>query len=157
MIYIDSEQCAGCGACVDVCPTGAIRLVDGLATVDQTRCRQCEACVVACPIHAISTVADQKPAAKSLNIVPVPPASISIPPSVRTASKVLPWVGAALAFVGREIVPRVAVSLLDAWDRRSQAPVLTEEKPARMQSIHSPIVNGVGRVRPRRLRRRGRW
>jgi hypothetical protein len=29
------------------------------------------------------------------------------------------WLGPALAYVGREIVPRLAASLLDAWDRRA--------------------------------------
>ncbi len=158
MITVNSEQCVGCGACVNVCPTGAIQLVDGVATVDQTKCRQCEACVAACPKHAISMVTDQKPAVEILDIVPVPPPTpLPVRPSVQMASRVLPWVGAALAFVGREVVPRVAVSLLDAWDRRSQMSVPTAEKPPSTKLIHRPVLDVGGRGRPRRQRRRGRW
>jgi hypothetical protein len=41
----------------------------------------------------------------------------AVPPT-RPICKALTLMGAALAFAGREIVPRVAASLLDAWDRR---------------------------------------
>ena len=53
MITIDTERCDGCGACVEVCPTGALYLVAGKAAMDGTLCRQCEACLTACPNGAI--------------------------------------------------------------------------------------------------------
>jgi len=43
VIYVDEERCTGCGLCVEACPTGAIRLVDGVAQVEQGLCRECEA------------------------------------------------------------------------------------------------------------------
>lgn len=51
-------------------------------------------------------------------LVPVEPTSRDIHP-VRPAPQALTWLGAALAFAGREIVPRLAALLLDAWDRRA--------------------------------------
>ena len=49
---VDSEKCAGCGICVDVCPTGAIE-VDQQAVVNDEACTGCAACVSECPNEAI--------------------------------------------------------------------------------------------------------
>lgn len=42
------EWCRGCGECVARCPQGALRLVDGRATVDPEKCILCSYCVPAC-------------------------------------------------------------------------------------------------------------
>lgn len=52
---VNAEVCAGCGACVDGCPVGAIKLnADGKAEVDAGTCIDCGACVGTCPCEAIS-------------------------------------------------------------------------------------------------------
>ena len=113
MIYIDTERCTGCGACLEVCPTGALRLVEGKATIAPEICRGCEACLEACPEKAILAVHEPAPATQT-----APAKAARITPSLAPATKALPWLGAALAFVGRELVPRVAAALLDAAQRR---------------------------------------
>ena len=50
---VDESKCVGCGACVDVCPNGAITL-DDVAKIDESKCIECGACVDACPQGAIS-------------------------------------------------------------------------------------------------------
>jgi ferredoxin len=45
---ITPDACAGCGACVQACPFGAIRL-DGVASVDHGLCMGCGVCVTTCP------------------------------------------------------------------------------------------------------------
>jgi hypothetical protein len=70
--------------------------------------------------------------------------------------RALSWVGAALAFAGREIVPRLAALLLDAWDRRagrapSSASDRSPEQPAPPSAASLPRGGG----QQHRQRRRG--
>lgn len=53
---IQSELCfseAGCQLCVEVCPRGALAIVDGRVTLDRSSCLGCGLCVVECPGMAI--------------------------------------------------------------------------------------------------------
>ena len=45
--------CLGMGTCAKVCPTGAIRVLNGTAVVEAERCTACGKCVDACPRHII--------------------------------------------------------------------------------------------------------
>ena len=54
-ISICESKCTGCGACVNVCPHGAIRLVERrgyfrFPEIDETRCTQCGLCLKKCPV-----------------------------------------------------------------------------------------------------------
>ncbi len=51
---VDPGLCTGCGACVNMCPTGAISLRDNIAHVDAQRCTGCGICEDECPVGAIS-------------------------------------------------------------------------------------------------------
>jgi ferredoxin/predicted Fe-Mo cluster-binding NifX family protein len=50
-----SDKCAGCGICIDVCPTGAIE-INEQAVVNSEACNGCAACVSDCPNEAIILV-----------------------------------------------------------------------------------------------------
>ena len=52
LLYWD-ELCIGCGRCLEVCPTGAHNLADGVHTIDRARCTRCGACADACPSMAL--------------------------------------------------------------------------------------------------------
>jgi Fe-S-cluster-containing hydrogenase component 2 len=116
IMYVDEERCAGCGACVDVCPRGAISISSGKATISQSLCDRCEACAAVCPEGAILSVIES-------GLVPAESRQGALQPKesvgVRSvATRVAPALGATLLFLGREVVPRVADYLLDAFDRR---------------------------------------
>ena len=168
MIYIDGEKCAGCGVCEDVCPIEAVRVSDGVARIDQDRCNECEACVEACPNEAILVVIEPvEEKALSLHEQPAPEVALAEP----HRSRVVPVVGAALAFLGREVAPRLATYLVDALERRpirGRQPTLRQTQDVAVVSptnnlapsppLSPPRVGGrKGREQKgRRHRRRGR-
>ncbi|MGB3907718.1 MAG: 4Fe-4S binding protein [Methanomethylovorans sp.] len=52
---INANECVGCGACIDECPSEAISLNgDNIAVVDADECLDCGACVDVCPTSAVS-------------------------------------------------------------------------------------------------------
>ncbi len=147
MLYVDEKRCSGCGRCVDVCPAEAITIQDNTATINQNLCAECEACAAACPEGAILTVTE--PA-----LVPQPARESAIyerrQPAVPLAARIAPAVGAALFFVGREVMPRVADYLLDVLDRKISTPSATSASRGRDVSSGNKAGGG------RRLRRRRR-
>lgn len=50
----NSNKCLYCGACVGVCPVGAIVLKDTRIFIDEKKCINCGACVNICPVGAMS-------------------------------------------------------------------------------------------------------
>lgn len=149
-MQVNAEQCNGCGACVEACPSGAIHMNAGLAIIDQAACAQCQACVDACPQGAITSTEISIAAATPVVVQPVREAEIIVAEPV--PSKLKPWLVSALAFTGREILPRLGDALVAALDRR-----LAQTQPANSQS-RQPSRNAdlVSRQDGRGHRRRGR-
>ena len=158
MIIIDSGRCTGCGACVERCLQDAIHLVDGLAGIDQAKCTACEACLDACPEGAISSVDEPVIAGE---LVPVEAKRVAVRTqgqqalAPRRGLAVLPWLGAALTFAGREIVPRLLDVALDAWDRRSARSVVPESGRVPPSPMSSPVAREPRTGRQLRFRNRG--
>lgn len=51
---VNNEKCNGCGECVSVCPTKAIKMVEGRAIIDEHLCFACRKCVNVCQPKAIA-------------------------------------------------------------------------------------------------------
>ncbi len=157
-MQINQALCTGCGACLDTCPVGAIAIIGQHAAIDDTLCTHCHACLDACPNGAIS--ASTAPV-RSLPIVapPVPemriipaPAGPTVPSMTSPVRGLMPLAGAALAFLGREVAPRLVSVLATALERRLATPATgaTTLLPASDKSF-----TGTGRGRRRQTRCRG--
>ena len=156
MIYVDTSRCTGCGLCLEACPVGALQLVEGVAWVNQDSCRACGACIEVCPQSAILSVTEPdaaRPVRTDQRSLPVSRPDKSPVASVDVPGRAWPWLGAALAFVGREVVPRVVVSLLDAWDRRTGASTSPMNNSASAPFTKAATLEGYGWTgRKRRFR-----
>ena len=55
-VYEVSNQCHGCVAhpCIEVCPKGAISMVNGKSYIDRDKCIKCGKCKAICPYDAIA-------------------------------------------------------------------------------------------------------
>lgn len=52
MVTVDEELCVGCGLCVTVCPTEALK-VWGYWEIDGDKCTDCFDCIGICPVEAL--------------------------------------------------------------------------------------------------------
>jgi NAD-dependent dihydropyrimidine dehydrogenase PreA subunit len=157
VITIQPERCNGCGTCLEVCPNGALYLIEGKAAVDGTLCRDCQACIATCPTEAILSADPVSSPANEPVRVPVlrPEPELVLVESqspVPLRANVLPVVGAALALTAREIVPRLAEYWLDSLDRRGTEKRLS--RTAQGKPDNGPRVPGGGSGGRRRRRRR---
>lgn len=57
-VVLEYKKCRGCTTCIKHCPTEAIRVRNGKATILDDRCIDCGMCIVACPHKAIKSVCD---------------------------------------------------------------------------------------------------
>lgn len=63
-----TDSCQGCLAnpCVEVCPTGAVSIVNRRSVIDQEKCIKCGKCIKACPYNAIMRM--ERPCAAACGI-----------------------------------------------------------------------------------------
>ncbi len=58
-VTLDASRCRGCTTCVKRCPTEAIRVKEGKATIIKERCIDCGECIRVCPHRAKKAVYDR--------------------------------------------------------------------------------------------------
>jgi len=64
---VDEAKCIGDKICENVCPTGAIKVVDKKARVDETKCAACLKCFDACDQGAVTMVRRTEPLVLTTN------------------------------------------------------------------------------------------
>lgn len=65
---IDTKNCVACGCCEKVCPTGAVRVIKGIAAkVNTPKCVGCAKCITACPPSIIKIVKEHADETKKVD------------------------------------------------------------------------------------------
>jgi NAD-dependent dihydropyrimidine dehydrogenase PreA subunit len=146
VVWVDTARCAGCGACVGVCPVEAIVLADGKAHVDEETCTGCEACLGVCPEGAIQPLIRGE-------LVPVPERP---PPAVRQPSPLAETAGVVAVATGVSLLARATRALGRAVARWLMRPQI-RAKPSVTETPSETLGRGAGgQGRRARRRRRGR-
>jgi Fe-S-cluster-containing hydrogenase component 2 len=136
-MWVDVARCTGCGACADVCPVGAMTLIDGKARVNEETCAGCQACVGVCPEDAIQPMVQGE-------LIPVPERPA---PAIRQPSALTETAGAALVATGVGLLVKAAQTLARAIGRW-----LTQMITPTSLSAQANLSPDIGRGRGRRGR-----
>ena len=68
-VTVEISRCIGCENCAAICPTGAIQVRGGKASVKEETCVECGACVYDCPMDAITLPREEIRMAKTENAI----------------------------------------------------------------------------------------
>jgi len=145
-IWLDVTRCTGCGACVEVCPTGALTLVEGKARLDDALCRGCEVCIQACPAGALQPVLEIEAVPTAARVTEHAPSSVPATPRAGLLATVVA--------VGVELAVQAAPLVLQSLGRLLARPRGTSAVQERAPTSAGRLL---GRGRQNRQRRRGRW
>lgn len=141
MYRVDETLCSGCGTCVDICPMQAIAVKNGKAWIDQDMCVECGHCADVCPQNAISAVELPVPtrAAEEQEIVasgkPLPAEmivqrpAVEVLPQAALASRALAFVGSAVVWMARNLLPVAAIAWKESRLQAANPPVSRRQAP----------------------------
>jgi NAD-dependent dihydropyrimidine dehydrogenase PreA subunit len=151
-LHVNQDLCTGCGECVDVCPEDAIRIISASAVIQPDACTECGKCADICPNGAIVSQAltrIQEPALIAQNNpeIQIIESDKGMMPA-RT-----PWAYNALAFIGRELAPRMMDIILQRIEQRIAPVNSTETKVQNPINVQTPIAPSM----QMRRRRRSGW
>jgi Fe-S-cluster-containing hydrogenase component 2 len=159
VVQVNQELCDSCGVCMEACSVGAIQLVDQRAVIDEALCTRCEACVDACPKGAIIAILEPAQLMPTMaltvtetQMIPAPTCTALL--AADSSNRGLaPLAGAALAFLGRQVAPRLVDVLVTALERRLERPITT---PATPSPTSSRVLTTQSRGKRRQARYRSR-
>jgi len=112
-MQVNKQLCAGCGACISVCPMDAIHMLDGVAVLDTEKCSQCQACADVCPQGAITAVGVPAVTANPALFQPKPETKVVVAEPVSVIEK--PWLAAALHLPDRKFFPGLRKRWFPRW------------------------------------------
>ncbi len=145
-VWLDKARCTGCGACVEVCPTGALILVGEKAYLDDALCRGCEACIQACPTGALRPVLEIEAIPTTSRVPDAAP--LSVPASPRAGLL------ATVAALGVNLAVQAAPFILQSLGRLLPRP---RDTSAGRENALTSVGRLLGSGRQIRRRQRGRW
>jgi NAD-dependent dihydropyrimidine dehydrogenase PreA subunit len=151
-IQVNEALCQSCGACVEVCPHEAIRLIDHIPMIYDELCTDCGECVRVCPSEALSiSVPERLPMA--LERQPMLEQATEGPPGP-FLQKAIPWVSGALIFLGKQVADHLALAIVSRLESRSQGSEPADSRMGFTEPLTAMRRKGSGRQRRRRHGRR---
>ena len=140
-VALNRDLCVGCTNCIKGCPTEAIRVREGKASIDETRCIDCGECIRICPHHAKGAVTDPLPELAKPH--PGILYSVLIPPSFYAqfgSSVTRPMIIKSLYMLGFDYVYEVALGAAASSLRTKE---LLEEKRTLAASLPPEEISSV--------------
>lgn len=153
-VRLEKDKCMGCTNCIKRCPTEAIRVHDGKATIIKSRCIDCGECIRACPHGAKRAVTDDFDMIQQYRYkVAMPaPALYSQYRTARsrnhflTALKRLGFDDVFEVATGAEVISESTIEYLK--DRKPSIPVISTACPAILRLIQVKYPNLLDNLLP---------
>ena len=146
-VWLDSALCTGCGACIEVCPTGALRMVEGHVQVDEALCTGCATCINICPVSALKPVLEIDVRQPEEQIAPMAKQSMMTTPKKSVLATVLA--------AGTQLLIQVAPVALQVVSQLLEKPRTASTGLGRTSRSNSTPSGGGGRQFRHRQRGRG--
>ncbi len=155
-LIVDKDLCFGCTHCVTACPTQAIRVKQGKASIIVNRCVDCGECYKACPVSAISVEQDDLEMIFRfpVRVILIPSVLIGqFPRKIMTSSiyRALKELGFTHVYEVENTVDLVLEATKQYMHDRKERPMISSYCPAivRLIQVKFPtLVNNIIRVNP---------
>ena len=139
-LKVDENVCYGCTHCMNVCPTGAIRIRDGVAAIQDDWCVDCGGCMRACPVDAIYVEQDDfdKIFEFKYRVALVPAVLIGQFPSDVSESEifsVMREIGLTHVFQTEHTAGTINRAMIEAARKADEKPVISSFCPAIVRLI----------------------
>lgn len=155
-LMVDEDRCYGCTHCMSVCPTGAIRISEGVAVIRSNWCVDCGECMRVCPVDAIFVEQDdfEKIFNYSCRVALVPAVLIGQFPAHITEAEIfsgMRQLGFTHIFQTEHTSGLINRAMIEAARESSCKPVISSFCPAivRLIQVRFPsLVNQILKVKP---------
>lgn len=139
-VVLNPDRCIGCTCCLKICPTEAIRLKGGKASIIAERCIDCGECIRVCPDNAKNAITDDFSILKNFKYTVALTLPILYgqfrrdinPGLILSALKTLGFNEALDTSIGSEVVDTVGRSIIDCYKAK---PVINSSCPAILRLI----------------------
>ncbi|ASB49729.1 [Fe-Fe] hydrogenase large subunit C-terminal domain-containing protein [Alkalitalea saponilacus] len=139
-LKVDESLCYGCTHCMNVCPTGAIRIRNGKASIRKNWCVDCGDCMKVCPVNAFYVEQDDfdKIYDYKYRVALVPAVMIGQFPSNISESQifsVMRELGFTHVFQTEHTVDIINDAMIEAARKQSEKPLISSFCPAVVRLI----------------------
>lgn len=155
-LKVDTEKCFGCTHCMQICPTEAIRIVNGVAVIDDERCVDCGNCLRACPVDAFYVVHDELDQIESYKyrVVLFPSVFIGQFPEIYSEGRIyeaLLKLGFTHIFEVEQPAEWLIESVKESRKEVTEGPLISSFCPAVVRLIQCKYPSLAGNISPRKV------